>query len=159
MGSKSKQFPCNSALSQLGWRERALPGSSNGPELKEKMTATPPTRNVTSVTWSFSVFLVCDTMTAFSQSLLRKLPDGFLQFYDQEDLIQDEYDWDVGAFPSLSSVDTWEMSVFNSALTPLSPCGLMRVTLWKHTPWQYGVWLSSVWITVFIMNCASVCWL
>lgn len=94
-GSKSKQFPCNSALSQLGWRERALTGSSNGPKLKEKMTATPPTRNVTSVTLSVSVCLVCDTMTAFSQPLTEHLPDGFLQFYDQEDLIQDEYDWDV----------------------------------------------------------------
>lgn len=70
-GQSPNSFPVMVLCSQLGWRERALTGSPNRPKLKEKMSATLPPRNVTSVTLlSFSIFFVFGIMATFSQLLL-----------------------------------------------------------------------------------------
>lgn len=84
-GQSPNSFPVIVLRSQLGQRERPLPGSPNGPELKEKMTATLPPRNVTSVTLlSFRVFFVFDIMAAFSQLLLGILSASLLLFHGKD---------------------------------------------------------------------------
>lgn len=70
-GQSPNSFPVIVLCSQLGHRERPLTRPLYRQKLKGKMTATPPQRNVTFVTLSFSFFIVFDILATFSGSLLR----------------------------------------------------------------------------------------
>ena len=81
-GQSPNSFPVIVLCSQLGQRKRPLTGFPNGPEQEEKMTATLPPRNVTSLTsLLFNWLIVFDVTAAFSQLLLGILAACLLLYW------------------------------------------------------------------------------